>query len=453
MNKVFDKYSKEIIGTINLESWESIMSKIESAHERFHIYRHSTHSERAQFIQVIVDALIENKDDLATLITKEAGKPLFYAINELERCIRTAQLGAAYFEMLEVQNVNIDFSGTPHSKGTTKRFPIGVIFGIAPFNFPLNLALHKIIPALASGNCIIVKPSPYTPLSLTFLVNKINEKLPKGLVQIVNCSNELAEKIVLHETIKMISFTGSAAVGWHIKSLVPKKKVTLELGGNAAVFVDDETDFTTIAQKVATGCFLYAGQICISIQRIYVHENIYENFKKSLIDSTSKITSGNPLENHINSPLIDEIHLERMENWVEDAKQKGASILIGGKVLDKESNIFAPTLLENVNSSMKVYSEEVFGPIATLTKAKDYSTAISQINESKYGLQVGIFTENEKVISACFEKIEVGGVIINNIPGFRKDEMPYGGIKESGFGREGIAYAIEDMTELKLLVR
>jgi acyl-CoA reductase-like NAD-dependent aldehyde dehydrogenase len=451
--EVFDKYSKEIIGTIDFELWESINSKIETAHKRFQTYRHSSHIERVQYIQIIVDALIENKDHLATLIAKEAGKPLFYAINELERCIRTAQLGVAYFEILEVQNVNIDFSGTPHSKGTTKRFPIGVIFGIAPFNFPLNLALHKIIPALASGNCIIVKPSPYTPLSLTFLMNKINEKLPKGLVQMVNCSNELAEKIVLHETIKMISFTGSAAVGWHIKSLVPKKKVTLELGGNAAVFVDDKTDFTSIAEKVANGCFLYAGQICISTQRIYVHENSYENFKKALIESTSKITSGNPLENHINSSLIDAIHLERMENWVEEAKQKGATILIGGKVLDKERNIFAPTLLENVNSSIKVYSEEVFGPIATLTKVKDYSTAISQINDSKYGLQVGIFTNDEKVISDCFDKIEVGGVIINNIPGFRKDEMPYGGIKDSGFGREGIAYAIKDMTELKLLVR
>ncbi len=453
MGKVFDKYSKEIIWEFDFESWESIISKIETAHERFNIYRHSINSERAQFIQIIVDALIENKDYLANLIAKEAGKPLFYAINELERCIRTAQLGKEYFEILEEQNVNIDFSGTPHSKGITKRFPIGVIFGIAPFNFPLNLALHKIIPALATGNCIIVKPSPYTPLSLTFLVNKINEKLPKGLVQIVNCSNDLAEKIILHEAIKMITFTGSAAVGWHIKSLVPKKKVTLELGGNAAVFVDDKTDFTSIAEKVATGCFLYAGQICISTQRIYVHENSYENFKIALIESTSKITSGNPLENNINSPLIDTIHLERMENWVEEAKQKGAKILIGGKVLDKEHNVFAPTLLDNVNSYMKVYSEEVFGPIATLTKVKDYSTAISKINESKYGLQVGIFTDDEKVISDCFEKIEVGGVIINNIPGFRKDEMPYGGIKESGFGREGIAYAMEDMTELKLLVR
>lgn len=450
--KVKDKYSGEILGNVTLNTDEEITSKINLAKTFFEIYRYSEVGERKQHLNVLIDLLKENREMLSKMIAQEAGKPLFYAKGELDRCIRTAQLGLEYFDELSEQDIAVDLSGTNFHQAKTKRFPSGVIFGISPFNFPLNLALHKIIPALASGNVILIKPSPYTPLSLHFLIEKANLTLPKGLLTIVHCSNEQAEQIVKHPDINLVSFTGSDKVGWHIKSLVPKKKTILELGGNAAVYVHQDANVEGLAEEIAKATCLYAGQICISTQRIFVHEAIYAEFKKDLITYFEKISSGDPMKDVINGPLIDIVHLDRLIQWVNEAKTNGANLLVGGNTISYDPPVLAPTLIENVALEDKLFQSEAFGPVGVLYPVKNHQEAIRLINNSDYGLQAGIFAQDQEVITACYEQIEAGGIIINGVPGFRRDEMPYGGIKSSGFGREGVRYAMEEMTELKLMI-
>lgn len=451
--EVLDKYSLEKIDEITYDGQQEIRKKIKEAHSYFLEYRTSSTSVRSAHIQVIIDLLKKHHSYLSELISREAGKPLFYAEAELDRCIRTASLGLAYFETIERQKISVDLSDTTFKESFTQRFPVGVIFGISPFNFPLNLAIHKIIPAIASGNTILIKPSPYTPLSLNFLIDEANKTLPKGLISVINCTNEDAEFIVKHPTIKLVSFTGSDKVGWHIKSLVPKKKVILELGGNAAVYVDESAHLNELALTLAKASTLYAGQICISTQRIFVHSNIYDHFRAELITAFNSISSGKPLDNVVNGPLIDNVHLERLSNWIENAKKKGQSLLAGGMSISDSPPILAPTLIECTDPTIELFQEEAFGPVAVLQKVKDYRDAVSSINNSRYGLQAGIFTTRKSVEEEMYRDIDVGGLIINGIPGFRKDEMPYGGIKDSGFGREGIRYAMEEMTELKLCIR
>ncbi len=449
---IIDKYSQKQIGNIQFHTNDEIDIIINNAVARFEQYKNSSHDDRSKWLNIIEKVLVQHKSELSVLICQEAGKPLFYAENEIDRCIRTTQLGLRYFDKLENKSIQVDFTNAPHQSAIVKRFPVGVIFGIAPFNFPINLALHKIIPAIASGNCIIIKPSPFTPLSLQFLIDRINIHLPQGLIQIIHCENDQAEHIVKDQRIKMVSFTGSAQVGWHIKSLIPKNKVALELGGNAAVYIDLEENLEEIATKVAQGAYLFAGQICISTQRIFVHQDCYDYFKTLLIEAIENISSGNPMDNVFNGPLIDAHHLHRIDDWVNASVTQGAKILAGGYILDEDKNCYAPTLIEGAKKGMLVFDEEVFGPLATINKVKNYREAITQINVSKYGLQVGVFTSDKTIVSNFFNDIEAGGVIVNNVPGFRKDEMPYGGIKDSGFGREGVEYAIEEMTELKLLI-
>lgn len=451
--EVFDKYSEQKIGEVTIDERSNIDIKIELAKRFFESYRLSTFETRKVYLQVIIDILIKHKDKLTNLIVEEAGKPLFYAKSELDRCIRTAELGLNYFDQLQMQKVNVDLEKTDFSQAHTKRFPLGIIFGISPFNFPLNLALHKIIPAIASGNVILLKPSPYTPLSLDFLIKKVNKHLPKGLLTIVHCSNDNAEYIVKHQSVRMVSFTGSDQVGWHIKSLIPKKKVALELGGNAAIYVDKSAKADGLAKVIAESIALYAGQICISTQRIFVHEAIYISFKTALIKAFQNISSGTPKDNVYNSPLIDKIHLNRLARWIENAQRNGSQLLVGGKAVSMSPPILAPTLLEGGSLDTELFQEEAFGPVGVLHAVENEKKAAQMINNSKYGLQAGFFATDKKVEDYLFNHLEVGGIIVNGVPGFRRDEMPYGGIKDSGFGREGIAYAIDEMTELKLCIR
>lgn len=450
---VLNKYSGEIIDQIQLDSRKQISEKIEHSIRSYELHKTSKIEERKKWISTIISTLENNKDYLVDLIVKEAGKPLFYAQNELDRCIRTAQLGLENFNLLEAQEISVDLNKTTFQSSHIKRFPIGVIFGISPFNFPLNLALHKIIPAIASGNTIIVKPSPYTPLSLKFLVEEVNKSIPEGILTYTLCSNEDAEYIATNETIKMVSFTGSDKVGWHIKSLIPKKKVALELGGNAAVYIDRTANLKNLAKTIAESCVLYAGQICISTQRIFVHTDIYDTFSLELIKAFSELSSGNPNDNVFNGPLIDEIHLSRLETWINSAVNSGGKILHGGSRMSSFPPLLAPTLIEHIDSCSELFQEEAFGPIAILQKVSSADDAIQAINNSRYGLQAGLFLNNNELAKHMFNRIDVGGIIINGVPGFRKDEMPYGGIKDSGFGREGIRYAMEEMTEIKLLIK
>ncbi len=333
----------------------------------------------------------------------------------------------------------------------TKQIPRGVIYGITPFNFPLNLVAHKVAPALASGNSIIIKPSPRTPLTALLLGEVfMNSGLPKNALQIAPMDTKYIEKIYQDERVKMISFTGSAEIGWQIKSKENKKFVTLELGGNAPVIVDESADFNKSIEKTALGAFAYAGQVCISVQRVFIHEKIYENWTEKFVETARNLKKGNPLDETTElSVMIDEKAAERAQNWVTEAKENGAKILCGnarnGKMLDA-------TVVTNANPEMRVVSEEIFAPVAVVEKFSDFEQAVSIANHSKFGLQAGVFTNDLRNTNFAVENLETGGVIVNDVPTFRVDNMPYGGVKDSGFGREGVRYAMEEMSEIRLIV-
>ena len=350
--------------------------------------------------------------------------------------------------------IPIDFAAGTGKTAFTKPFPIGVVACVTPFNFPLNLVLHKVAPALAVGCSVVIKPAPQTPLStiaLTSLIETLN--LPKGVFNVVNCDIPVAEKMVRDSRVAKLSFTGSEKVGWYLKSIVGRKRVTLELGGNAAVIIDESASLETAAKTTAIGAYLYAGQICISTQRIFVHQNVYKIFTDLLINEIENLKVGDPNDQEtLVGPVIDNGHLNRVNDWVNEAVANGATVLTGGEIISEAHNIYAPTLLSNTNTTMKVNCAEVFGPIAIIDSFNDFDEAIALTNDSDYGLQVGVYTDSFVNVKKAHEELEVGGIIVNNIPGFRIDNMPYGGVKGSGFGREGIKYAMQEMTEERLIV-
>ncbi len=348
----------------------------------------------------------------------------------------------------------IDYGAGEGKTAFTKRFPIGVIACITPFNFPLNLVLHKVAPALAVGCSVIVKPAPQAPLSTLALAGLIEKAgYPAGVFNAVVCGIPAAEKLVTDSRVAMLSFTGSEKVGWYLKQIAGQKKVVLELGGNAAVVVDKTADLATAARAVAKGAYLYAGQVCISTQRIFVVADVYQEFSKLLLAEIHQIPTGDPHDTAvISGPLIDNQHLQRIHSWINEAVAGGANLLAGGKILDERRNLYEPTLLTNTTDKMKVNSEEAFGPVAVIESVPDFGQALQAVNASRYGLQAGVFTNTFAHVKQAHEELEVGGIIINNVPGFRVDSMPYGGIKNSGFGREGIKYTMEEMTEPRLMV-
>ena len=335
--------------------------------------------------------------------------------------------------------------------GVTRRFPIGPILGITPFNFPLNLVVHKVAPALAAGNSILIKPAPQTPLTSLLLAELLLEAgVPPGGLNVLPCDNRVAEQLVVDPRFKLLSFTGSAPVGWMLKAKCGKKKVVLELGGNAAVIVEPDADLDYVAQRCVTGGFSYAGQTCISVQRIFVHESIVAAFTENLVARVERLETGDPgNERTVVGPLIDPGAAQRIEGWIGDAVAQGARVLSGGT---RVGSVVRPTVLSQVTPAMKVSCQEVFGPLVTITPYREFDDVLKAVNESEYGLQAGVFTSNIGRIFQAFEQLEVGAVLANEIPTFRADHMPYGGVKDSGIGREGLRYAIEDMTEPKLLV-
>lgn len=452
--EVFDKYSHKSIGKLPKANEEDIELAITSSLEGFSELKSWSAGKRSNHLQKLWSALKERSEEAVDLIVKEAGKPRSYAESEVSRCLATIEAAVVEAKRFSGEIVPIDFAAGEGKTAFTKRFPIGAILCITPFNFPLNLVLHKVAPALAMGCSVIVKPAPQSPLSAMFLANLIHEAgYPPGAANFVNCEVPMAEKMVKDQRLSMISFTGSEKVGWHIKNECGMKKVALELGGNAAVIVDENVDLKVIAKSVANGAFLYSGQICISTQRIFALKSIYSEFEKLLVEEIQKLVVGDPQDkSSVVGPLIDKMHFERIGAWVNEAKREGAKVLVGGEVFSSEHNIFQPTLLTQTHSPMKVVDEEVFGPVATLESVKDFDEAIQKVNSSKFGLQVGVFTNNFEHVKESHEKLEVGGVIINSIPGFRIDSMPYGGVKMSGLGREGIKYAMEEMSEPRLLV-
>ena len=452
--KILDKYSQKNLAEIKLASTAQMEEAIAGSVKAFQEYRQWSSGQRADVLKKLVHRLNRKKELFAKLIVYEAGKPLSYARTEIDRCITT--LSTAVDEALRFsgESINIDHGAGVKKTAITKRIPIGPVAAISPFNFPLNLVLHKIGPALAAGCSIILKPAPQSPLTaLAFASLLEGTDLPNGVLNILCCDIPEAEKLVKDERIKFLTFTGSDAIGWHLKNICGKKKVALELGGNAPVIVDETADLDFAAKQITIGAYLYAGQICISTQRIYVVNNVYKDFLKILRKEIEKIKTGNPFdEGVINGPIIDHDHLSRINSWVQEAVEKGAQIITGGNIISNEHNLFAPTLLTNTKTGMNVVDEEIFGPVAIIENVHDFQEAIHATNNSKYGLQSGVFTTRIDRMKAVHEELEVGGVIINSIPGFRIDSMPYGGVKNSGLGREGIRYAMEEMTEPRLLV-
>lgn len=403
-------------------------------------------------LRFIANELEKNKDYFAEIIALEAAKPHIYALGEVKRAIQTFTVAAEEAKRLPKEYISLDWTAPGIGKeGLIKYFPIGLIAGIAPFNFPLNLAVHKLAPAIAAGNPIILKPSRNTPLS-TLALSEIFDKseLPKGAVSVIPMDRQAGNQLVTDERFKLISFTGSPQVGWKMKREAGKKKVLLELGGNAGVIVSDTADIVNAVNRTIIGGFAYSGQVCIHAQRIYVHKNIFDEFSSTFVEKAKNLKIGNPLDPNTEiSAMIDEANAIRVQQWVDEAIAEGAKVLCGAK---RNGTYYEPTVLTQTRTKMKVCSLEVFGPVVTLEPIDNFEHGIDLINESQYGLQAGVFTNNYNEINYAFNKIEAGGIIINDVPTFRVDHMPYGGIKNSGFGREGVKYSITEMMEPKLLV-
>ena len=408
--------------------------------------------ERQRVLRSIAQQITSRKDEFARTMAQEAGKPLKAARTEVERAIFTFTVAAEETTRIPGEYLSLDWQQFTSGRwGIVRRFPIGPIAGITPFNFPLNLVAHKVAPAIAAGCPIIVKPAPQTPLTALLLAEVVEQAgLPDGAFNVLPLSNEDAGLLVSDDRLKMISFTGSAAVGWEIKKRAGKKKVVLELGGNAGVIVHSDTDLSWAAERCVTGGFSYAGQTCISVQRILVERSAFRKFTDLLLAGVSKLQVGDPMDDSTDlGPLIRESDAVRATEWVQEAVQDGATLLCGGK---RHGSIMEPTVLTGTRPDMKVNCQEIFAPVVTIEAYDDFSAALKRINESPYGLQAGIFTRDASRIFQAYEELEVGGVIAGDVPTFRIDHMPYGGVKDSGLGREGLRYAIEEMTEPKLLV-
>ncbi len=452
--RVVDKYHGTTLANIPQATEDQMERAIVAAEKAFHEMRRWSAGKRSAMLSRVADLLEERKEAFIELIICEAGKPRGYATNEIDRCLTTLRTAVSETLRFDGEMVPLDYGAGEGRTAFTRRFPIGVIACITPFNFPMNLVLHKVAPALATGCSVVVKPAPQSPLSALALAELIMEAgYPAGAYNAMVCDIPVAEKLVRDERVAKLSFTGSDSVGWYLKSICGKKKVTLELGGNAAVLIDESADLEGVAKKVAVGSYIYAGQICISTQRIFVHEKVCDAFVNELVREIEALPVGDPdASDTMVGPIIDGGHLKRVDEWVQDAVKGGARLLTGGKIVSEEHNLYAPTLLTHASDDMKVSCAEVFGPVATIEKVADFESGIKRVNASNYGLQVGVYTNRLDHFKLAHEELEVGGIIMNNIPGFRIDSMPYGGVKDSGLGREGIKYAMEEMTEGRLMV-
>jgi acyl-CoA reductase-like NAD-dependent aldehyde dehydrogenase len=452
VSPIRNPYNQEVLAEVCLAGEAEVEEAIRAAVSAFAVSRKLPAHARSAALQKIAVDLTARKEDFSRCLSAESGKPITDARREVGRAITTFTIAAEEAKRIPGEAVPLDITpGTDHHVGLSRRVPIGPILGITPFNFPLNLVAHKVAPALAVGNPIVLKPAPQTPLTSLLLGEVILQAgLPAGMVSILPCTNAVAERMVTDERFKMISFTGSAAVGWMLKGKAGKKRVVLELGGNAGVIIEPDADLDHAADRCAVGGYAYSGQTCISVQRIYAHESVYQTFLDKLVQRVGTLKPGNPADDTtVIGPLIDEGAAKRVEAWVNEAVASGAKLRVGGK---RKGSVVEATVLTDVTPEMKVSCQEVFGPVVTVTPYVKFDDALAGINDSPYGLQAGVFTKDLKKAFQAYRDLDVGTVLINEIPTFRADHMPYGGVKDSGLGREGLRYAIEEMTEIKLLV-
>ncbi len=449
--EVINPYDGKAIGLTYNAGDIDIEDAINASQESFENTKKLPAYRRAEIIDGVVYGLKERADEIARIITQESGKPINDSRMEVKRAICTFQIACEETKRLGGKEVPLDIiAGSEKRTGIVRRFPVGPILGITPFNFPLNLVAHKVAPAMAVGSPIMLKPAPRTPLSALILGEIVTAAgWPAGGLNIFLCSNQKAELLVRDERIRMMTFTGSAIIGWMLNDMAGKKRVTLELGGNAGVLVHHSADVKFAAMRCALGAFSLAGQSCISVQRIFVHRDLYRTFLERFLNAISDLKMGDPMDELTKiGPMIDEDAAKRAEEWVDEAIRGGARLIVGGK---RKENFFEPTVITDTKPDMKLSSEEVFAPIVTVEQYEGFEEAVSKINDSRYGLQAGIFTTDINEIFYAFNELEVGGVVVNDVPTYRVDNMPYGGVKTSGLGREGVRYAMEEMTELKLL--
>jgi acyl-CoA reductase-like NAD-dependent aldehyde dehydrogenase len=425
---------------------------VEAAVRAFEVTRKLPAYERGRMLREISAGIRDRREELGALIALEAGKPIRDALVEVDRAVLTFRLGAEEAERMTGELIPLDLM--PSSKdrvGITRRFPIGPIAAISPFNFPLNLAAHKLSPAIASGNPIVLKPPSKDPLTM-LTVGEIIEAagVPEGMVSILPMTRELGDRMVADERFKLLTFTGSPSVGWRMKERAGKKKVVLELGGNAGVIVDKSADLDWAVKRIVVGAYAYAGQVCISVQRMFVHEDIWDAFMERFIEASKRLKLGDPADAETDvGPMVDEKAASRTQQWVDEAKALGGDVLLGGTA---EGTFFPPTILTNVPFHAQVCSNEAFAPLVVAFRFSSMDEAIRSVNDSFFGLQTGVFTNDLGTAWTSFNELEVGGVIVNDIPTYRIDHMPYGGVKDSGLGREGLRWAIDDMTEIRIMV-
>jgi acyl-CoA reductase-like NAD-dependent aldehyde dehydrogenase len=450
---LYAPYSRELLANVSKASAEEVEEAILGAHQAFRQMKALPAYKRAQILSTVSRLLHEQKEEMATLIALEAGKPLTAARAEIDRTVTTYQFAAEEAKRIYGEMIPMDAApGGENRLGLTWREPLGVVAAITPFNFPFNLVAHKLGPAFVAGNTVVLKPANQTPLSALKIAELFQQAgLPDGALQVVTGSgSQIGDLLVCHKLVKKVTFTGSAEVGKAIKAKAGLRKVTLELGSNSALIVEPDVDMEKIIPRCVEGAFVYSGQVCISLQRIYVHEAIYAAFAEKFSAEAQRVKVGDPLdESTVVSALINPKEIDRISSWVQEAVERGARIGSGGK---REGACFLPTTLLDVTNDMSVSCQEAFAPVVCITPYRDLAEAIVLVNDSQYGLNVGIYTQNMDRALLAARNIEAGAVMIGDIPTFRVDHMPYGGVKESGYGREGIKYAVQEMTELKMVM-
>ena len=425
---------------------------VEAAVTAFEVTRVLPAYERGRILREISAGVRARREELGRLIALESGKPIRDALIEVDRAVLTFRLGAEEAERMTGEVIPLDLMPASRDRvGITRRFPIGPIAGISPFNFPLNLAAHKVAPAIATGNPIVLKPPSKDPLTMLAVAEIIEAAgAPAGSVSILPMTRELGDRMVADPRFKLLTFTGSPSVGWRMKERAGKKRVVLELGGNAGVIVDRSADLDWAVRRCLVGGFAYAGQVCISVQRAFIHEDVWDQFMGPFVEGARALKVGDPLDPTTDlGPMVDANAASRTQRWVDEAVALGGKVLVGGKA---DGTFFPPTVLTDVPVTAQVCSNEAFAPLVVAFPFHDLDEAIAKVNDSMFGLQTGVFTNDLAGAWRAFGELEVGGVIINDVPTYRIDNMPYGGVKDSGLGREGLRYAMDDMTEIRIMV-
>jgi acyl-CoA reductase-like NAD-dependent aldehyde dehydrogenase len=445
-------YDDAVVAEIGVPTEPDVRAAAETAAATFEESRHLPVHVRSEALDHMSARLKETVAENADAIAREGGKPLKWATVEATRAVSTFRWASEVLRHGDDELMRLDTEASLGSRvGLVRRFAVGPVLGITPFNFPLNLVAHKVAPALAVGAPIVVKPASATPLGALRLAELFMETdLPKGMLQVLPVSSSVADTMARDDRYRKISFTGSSEIGWYLKGLDPKKRVTLELGGNAGVIVHSDADLDLAAQRVAFGGYYQAGQSCISVQRVLVQSEVYEDFANRLVKQVESLKVGDPLDPTVDvGPVIQHKEVDRIDAWVKEAVSQGATVLTGG---EGDPPFYQPTLIADVRPEMKVCREEIFGPVVTISPYQTFEEAVAAVNDSRFGLQAGVFTNDVNRAFEAHRSIEVGGVIVNDVSAFRADQMPYGGSKDSGFGREGLRYAMEEMTEVRIMV-